>query len=183
MFFLYFYNTIIILAILLFIKIHIYYIMKVLFLVVGKTEDSYLKTGIDKYIKRLKHYLSFELKVIPALKNNKNLSFELQKNKEGQLILQQLQSGDEIILLDEKGKLFDSVQFADFIEKKIINSSKRLVFIVGGPYGFSNDVYNKAMIKLSLSKMTFSHQMIRLFFVEQIYRAMTIINNQPYHHV
>lgn len=157
--------------------------MKILFLVIGKTDESYLETGISKYIKRLERYIPFEMKVIPDIKNRKTLSEEQQKKLEGELILSQFNTGDEMILLDEKGKTFSSVSFSQWIEHKLNTSNKRLVFVVGGPYGFSNDVYDKAKVKISLSEMTFSHQMIRLIFVEQLYRAFTIIKGEPYHHI
>lgn len=157
--------------------------MKILFLVIGKTDESYLETGISKYIKRLERYIPFEMKVIPDIKNRKTLSEEQQKKLEGELILSQFNTGDEMILLDEKGKTFSSVSFSQWIEHKLNTSNKRLIFVVGGPYGFSNDVYEKAKIKISLSEMTFSHQMIRLIFVEQLYRAFTIIKGEPYHHI
>ena len=156
--------------------------MKVMLLVIGKTDEKYLEIGISKYIDRLKHYLPFELKVIPDIKNVKNLSEAQQKVKEGELILGQLQNTDEVVLLDENGKLHSSRSFAGFIEQKMIHGVKRVVFVVGGPYGFSDEVYQKASGKISLSKMTFSHQMVRLLFVEQLYRANTILKNQPYHH-
>lgn len=157
--------------------------MKILFLVIGKTDESYLETGISKYIKRLERYIPFEMKVIPDIKNRKTLSEEQQKKLEGELILSQFNTGDEMILLDEKGKTFSSVSFSQWIEHKLNTSNKRLIFVVGGPYGFSNDVYDKAKVKISLSEMTFSHQMIRLIFVEQLYRAFTIIKGEPYHHI
>ena len=157
--------------------------MKILFVVIGKTDESYLDTGICKYIKRLEHYIPFEMKVIPDIKNRKTLTEEQQKKAEGDLILSQLNPGDDLILLDEKGKTFTSVMFSQWIEKQMNAGSKRIVFVVGGPYGFSKDVYDKAKFKISLSEMTFSHQMIRLIFVEQLYRAFTIIKGEPYHHV
>ncbi|GAF01499.1 23S rRNA (pseudouridine(1915)-N(3))-methyltransferase RlmH [Saccharicrinis fermentans] len=156
--------------------------MKIILVLIGKTDESYLNTGIKKYLDRLIHYIPFEMKVIPDLKNTKNMTEEQQKNKEGELILQQIQPGDEMILLDEGGKIFSSREFASFMEQKLLRGLKRLVFVIGGPYGFSNNVYHKANGKVSLSKMTFSHQMVRLIFAEQIYRAMTILKNQPYHH-
>jgi 23S rRNA (pseudouridine1915-N3)-methyltransferase len=156
--------------------------MKVIFIVIGKTDEAYLDKGINKYIDRLKHYIPFEMKVIPDLKKTRNLTEDQQKTKEGELILQQLQASDEMILLDEGGKAFSSREFAGFMEQKLLRGLKRLVFVVGGPYGFSKEVYNRSNAKVSLSKMTFSHQMVRLIFVEQIYRAMTILKNQPYHH-
>lgn len=156
--------------------------MKITLLVIGKTDQKALLQLIEAYHKRLQHYVKFSLEIIPDLKNTKNLSQELQKEKEGELILQKLQPGDQLMLLDEKGKEFRSIEFADFLQKKMNSGLKRLVFVVGGPYGFSNEVYQKAQGKISLSRMTFSHQMIRLFVVEQIYRAYTILKNEPYHH-
>lgn len=156
--------------------------MKILFLVVGKTNGKYFNEAIDDYRNRLKFYIPFEMEVIPELKNAKNLSFEQQKEKEADLILKSLQGGDHVVLLDEKGKELTSSQFSAYIEKKMHTVNKRLVFIVGGPYGFSDRVYAAAAEKIGLSKMTFSHQMVRLFFIEQIYRAFTIMNNEPYHH-
>lgn len=156
--------------------------MKITLLVIGKTEADYLIKGINEYLKRLKHYVPFELNVIPALKNTKNLTEEQQKDKEGELLLAQIKPTDTIILLDENGKQFSSVKFSWYIEKYMIAGTRNLVFIVGGPYGFSNDVYNKSNGKISLSEMTFSHQMVRLIFVEQLYRAMTILKGEPYHH-
>ncbi|MCU4158244.1 23S rRNA (pseudouridine(1915)-N(3))-methyltransferase RlmH [Carboxylicivirga sp. A043] len=156
--------------------------MKVVLVVIGKTDESYLKSGIEIFEKRLKHYIPYEMKVIPDLKKTKNLSTNQQKTMEGELLLQSFQAGDHIVLLDEKGKEFTSVEFAKLIEKRMVAGLKRLVFIIGGPYGFSDDVYARANSKISLSKMTFSHQMIRLIFVEQLYRANTILKNEPYHH-
>lgn len=157
--------------------------MKILFLVIGKTDESYLDTGILKYIKRLEHYVPFEMKVIPDIKNRKTLTEEQQKKAEGDLILSNINIGDDLILLDEHGKTFSSVSFSQWIEKQMNAGSKRIIFVVGGPYGFSKEVYDKAKFKISLSEMTFSHQMIRLIFVEQLYRAFTIIKGEPYHHV
>lgn len=156
--------------------------MKIVLLVVGKTTESYFIQGIDEYSKRLAHYVPFELTVIPELRNTKSLSADQQKEREADLILKALQPGDYVVLLDEHGREFTSLQFASYLEKKMANIAKRLVFVVGGPYGFSNRVYQAAQEKISLSKMTYSHQMIRLIFTEQLYRAMTILNNEPYHH-
>ncbi|WP_075601834.1 23S rRNA (pseudouridine(1915)-N(3))-methyltransferase RlmH [Saccharicrinis aurantiacus] len=156
--------------------------MKVVLVVIGKTDEQYLEKGISKFIDRLKHYVPFEMKVIPDIKNTKNMKALQQKQKEGELILAQLQSGDELILLDEGGKSFSSRGFSNFMEQKMLRGLKRLVFVIGGPYGFSDEVYKKSNGKVSLSAMTFSHQMVRLIFVEQIYRAFTILKNQPYHH-
>lgn len=156
--------------------------MKIVLLVVGKTTESYFVQGIDEYSKRLAHYVPFELAVIPELRNTKSLSTDQQKEREADLILKALQPGDYLVLLDEHGREFTSLQFASYLEKKMANIAKRLIFVVGGPYGFSNRVYQAAQEKISLSKMTYSHQMIRLIFTEQLYRAMTILNNEPYHH-
>ena len=156
--------------------------MKITLLVIGKTDDKQLMHLTETYRKRLQHYIKFDLQVIPDIKNAKNLSQEQQKEREGQLILQQLQAGDLLVLLDEKGRDYRSVEFAQYLQKKMNSGLKRLVFVVGGPYGFSQSVYKQAKGQVSLSKMTFSHQMIRLFFVEQLYRAFTILNNEPYHH-
>ena len=156
--------------------------MKISLLVIGKTDAGYFVDAIREYENRLGHYIPFEMQVIPDIKNSKNLTEDQQKDKEGELILKNLQAGDYVVLLDERGKEFSSLQFATYIEKKTHTVAKRLVFIIGGPYGFAEMIYNKASEKISLSKMTFSHQMIRLIFVEQLYRAMTILNNEPYHH-
>ena len=156
--------------------------MKITLLIVGKTEDAYLKEGIDKYLKRLKHYTKIEVAEITELKNTKALTQEQQKAKEAELILKKITALDYVILLDEKGIEVSSSQFAAYIDKKAIGSVANLVFIVGGPYGFDQTVYQRANDKLSLSRMTFSHQMVRLFFVEQLYRAFTIIKGEPYHH-
>ena len=156
--------------------------MKFTLLVVGRTVEKHYITAINDYAERTKHYISFDIEVIPELKNTKSLSMEQQKEKEGELILKALLPGDVVVLLDEHGKEFRSVEFASWVERKMHTVSKRLVFIIGGPYGFSPAVYAVAQEKISLSKMTFSHQMIRLIFVEQLYRAMTILNNGPYHH-
>ncbi|MEO3404273.1 23S rRNA (pseudouridine(1915)-N(3))-methyltransferase RlmH [Mucilaginibacter sp. CAU 1740] len=156
--------------------------MKITFLTVGKTENAYLKEGIDKYVKRLKHYTKLELAEIPELKNTKALSPEQQKAKEAELILKKITPLDFVILMDEKGSEFTSTQFAAYINKKEVTTSANLIFIIGGPYGFDPSVYQRANDKISLSKMTFSHQMVRLFFVEQLYRAYTIMKGEPYHH-
>ncbi len=156
--------------------------MKTILLVVGKTVEPHYIAAIKDYVERTKHFISFDMEVIPELKNTKNLSEEQQKEKEGELILKSLQSGDVVVLLDEFGKEFRSVEFARWMEKKLANVNKRLVFIVGGPYGFAQKVYDAAHEKISLSKMTFSHQMVRLIFVEQLYRAMSILHGGPYHH-
>lgn len=156
--------------------------MKIKLLAIGKTDDKNLLTLMQTYEKRLKHYIKFEIEIIPDIKNVKNISVNEQKEKEGDLILKSVKTTDHIILLDEKGKEFRSVEFSKFMQKKMNAGIKQLVLIIGGPYGFSDKIYQKANGKLSLSKMTFSHQMIRLFVVEQIYRAFTILKNEPYHH-
>lgn len=156
--------------------------MKIKLLTVGKTTNPHLIKLQDEYQNRLKYYIPFDLTVIPELKNTKNLSVDEQQEKEADLILKQLEINDEVILLDEKGKQYTSVGFSEFISKKMLASHKRMIFVVGGPYGFSERVYQRANGKISLSAMTFSHQMIRLIFVEQLYRAMTILKGEPYHH-
>ena len=156
--------------------------MNIVFLTVGKTEASYWKEALAEYQRRLQHYVPFELQVLPDIKNTKNLTKTEQKNQEGVLIRKALQAGDWCVLLDEQGKEYTSMEFAAYLEKKIQIVSRRLVFVIGGPYGFSDEVYQIASERLSLSKMTFSHQMIRQIFVEQLYRAMTILRGEPYHH-
>lgn len=156
--------------------------MKIAFIVVGKTTDSDLQKLQDQYNNRLKHYVTFDNIIIPELKNTKSLSVDVQKEKEGELILKTLDTSDDVILLDDKGKQYSSMDFSGFIQRKMNASTRRLVFVVGGPYGFSQAVYDRANGKLSLSLMTFSHQMIRLLFVEQVYRAFTILKGEPYHH-
>ena len=156
--------------------------MKVVLLVVGKTDAGSWSKALDDYMGRLKYYIPFKIEVIPDLKKAKSITESQQKEQEGLLILKSLQAGDYCVLLDERGKEVTSKQFASFIDKKMQEVSRRLVFVIGGPYGFSEDVYTKAAECISLSKMTFSHQMIRPIFVEQLYRAMTIIRGEPYHH-
>lgn len=156
--------------------------MKIILLVIGKTDEAYLQKGLEIFLKRIPHYVSFEMKVIPDIKNAKNLSEEQQKDKEGEMILQQILPSDELFLLDENGIEVSSVDFARFLEKKMLSGIKRMVFVIGGPYGFSGNVYSRAIGKISLSKMTFSHQMVRLIFAEQLYRALTILKGEPYHH-
>ena len=156
--------------------------MEITLIVIGKTNAKYLIEGLDEYTRRLKHYITYNINILPDIKNTKNLTEEQQKETEGKLILNALKPGDFLVLLDERGKEFSSMQFSDYLQRKMNSGLRRLVFVVGGPFGFSKDVYNKADEKLSLSKMTFSHEMIRLFFTEQIYRAMTIIRGEPYHH-
>lgn len=157
--------------------------MKIVLLMIGKTDNAACTQAIDDYKRRLNHYLPFEINIIPDLKNTRNLSDSQQKEKEGELILKALQPGDCCVLLDEKGKEYTSISFASYLENKMHTVRKRLVFVIGGPYGFSNEVYKASPERLSLSKMTFSHQMVRLLFTEQLYRAMSILSHEPYHHV
>lgn len=156
--------------------------MKITLLTVGKTEDKYLIEGIDIYLKRLKHYIPFRILELPELKNTKSLSKDQQKIKEAELLFKNIQSTDYVILLDENGAELTSKKFSVYLNKKMVGGQQHLVFIIGGPYGFSDDVYARCNDKLSLSQMTFSHQMIRLFFTEQLYRAFTILKGEPYHH-
>jgi 23S rRNA (pseudouridine1915-N3)-methyltransferase len=156
--------------------------MKVKLLCIGKTEKKFLVEGENEYEKRLQKYISFEKIEINDIKNAKNFSEEQLKVKEGELILGKVQSTDFLVLLDERGKMYSSLKFADFLQHCFLRGNKNLIFVVGGPYGFSKAVYDRANEKLSLSSMTLSHQMIRLFFIEQIYRGMTILKNEPYHH-
>lgn len=156
--------------------------MKGVLIVVGKTTDKRFETIIQEYIERIRHYIPFTIEVIPELKNTKGLSQDEQKKREGEQILKSLQAGDYIVLLDEHGSERTSMDFASWMQKKMAAGPKRLVFIVGGPYGFSDAIHQKGNEEISLSRMTLSHQMIRMFFVEQIYRAMTILNGEPYHH-
>ncbi|MGX1929180.1 23S rRNA (pseudouridine(1915)-N(3))-methyltransferase RlmH [Flagellimonas sp. 2504JD4-2] len=156
--------------------------MQITVLAIGKTDSSELAKLIAVYEKRLGHYIKFKFVVIPDLKNSKNLSEKLQKEKEGELILNQVHSSDTLLLLDENGKQFSSVEFAQFLQKKINSGLKHLVLAIGGPYGFNDKVYQRCNGQISLSKMTFSHQMVRLFLIEQLYRGFTILRNEPYHH-
>ena len=156
--------------------------MECVLLCVGKTDRAELRQLIELYQNRLRHYTKFSLVIIDDIKNNKNLSEKQQKEAEGKALEKQLKAGDRIILLDENGKNFGSVAFAEWINKQQISGIKRLVFMIGGPYGFSAEIYAMAQQKISLSKMTFSHQMARLLFVEQLYRVHTILKNEPYHH-
>lgn len=156
--------------------------MNIKLLAIGKTDNKALQQLMDDYMKRLSFYVKFDLEVIPDIKNVKNLSEAQQKEKEGELILSKLTATDQLVLLDENGKTFSSVGFSEELQKKMNSGIKTLVFVIGGPYGFSEAVYSKAQGKVSLSAMTFSHQMVRLFFIEQVYRAFTILRNEPYHH-
>jgi 23S rRNA (pseudouridine1915-N3)-methyltransferase len=156
--------------------------MNIKLITIGKTDDQQLQQLITAYQKRLSFYIKFDLEIIPDLKNVKSLSEIQQKEKEGELILSKIGATDHLVLLDENGKSFSSVEFSVELQKKMNSGIKTLVFVVGGPYGFSPEVYQKAQGKISLSPMTFSHQLVRLFFVEQLYRAFTILRNEPYHH-
>ncbi len=156
--------------------------MKVKLIVVGKTNQDYLKEGIAQYLKRLKHYIPFDMVVVQDVKNAKNKSEAQLKEEEGRLILNQLDAGTVLILMDEKGKEFTSTGWANYFQQHMNRGVRSLTFVIGGAYGFSEEVYQQAQGKVALSKMTFSHQMVRLFFVEQVYRAMTILKGQPYHH-
>ncbi|WP_029033734.1 23S rRNA (pseudouridine(1915)-N(3))-methyltransferase RlmH [Salinimicrobium terrae] len=156
--------------------------MTIKLLTIGKTDDANLHNLIDTYVNRLGHYNKFELEIIPDLKKTKNLSVDQQKTAEGKLILDKLNTSDFVVLLDENGKQFSSEGFSEYIQKRLNSGMKQLIFVIGGPYGFSEEVYSRADGKLCLSIMTFSHQMVRLFFVEQLYRAFTILRNEPYHH-
>ena len=155
--------------------------MKIKLIVIGKTDEKYLKQGLAKYEDRLKHYAKYETVVIPDVKKGKKHNVVLQQEEEGKMILSKLQNSDHLVLLDERGKAFSSVQYAKHLEKKMVGGVSSIVFVIGGPFGFSQAVYDRANEKLSLSAMTFSHQMIRLFFVEQIYRTFTIIRGEKYH--
>lgn len=156
--------------------------MKSTLIVIGKTTDARFTALIQEYVDRISHYIPFNIEVIPELKNAKNLSIDQQKEREAELLQKQLQPGDFLVLLDEHGRERRSMDFAQWMQKRMASSPKRLVFVVGGPYGFAQQIHRMANEEISLSQMTFSHQMIRLLFVEQIYRAMTILNNEPYHH-
>lgn len=156
--------------------------MKVCLLVIGKTDTEFVRAGIAEYEKRLKYYIPYEMRVIPDIRNTKNMNETQQKGREGVLILEQVEVSDFVILLDEKGNEYTSKTFAEFLAQKMLTSIKRIVFVIGGPYGFSEEVYKRANMKISLSKMTFSHQMVRMIFTEQLYRAMTILKGEPYHH-
>ncbi len=155
--------------------------MKITLLTIGQTDDPWLRDAIGAYMQRINRYTGFGIHHIPTPKKWNSLSAVQRKEQEGKLLLEQMQESDFVVLLDEKGKVFNSVQFAGFIQERMNRSTRKLMFIVGGPWGFSPEVYRKAQMKLSLSAMTFSHQMVRLFFTEQLYRAFTILKNEPYH--
>ena len=156
--------------------------MKIKLIAIGKTDNSALQALIDDYLKRLSFYIKFELEIITVIKNVKNLSEALQKEKEGEMILSKISPMDHLILLDEKGKSFSSMDFSSFIEKKAMQGKTRIIFVIGGAFGFSPEVYDRANELVSLSKMTFSHQLIRLIFLEQLYRSFTILKGEKYHH-
>ena len=156
--------------------------MKITLLVVGKTTDKHIQALTQEYLQRLSHYLPVDIEVIPELRQTKALSQDDQKQREAKLILQHIKPVDHVALLDEHGDEPRSIQFAQLLQKRMASGVKRLLFIVGGPYGFAPEIYARADEKISLSRLTFSHQMVRLFFIEQVYRAMTILNNEPYHH-
>ena len=156
--------------------------MKIKLLTIGKTDSRPLQHLIDEYCKRLGFYISFSMDIIPDIKNTKNLTTKQQKIAEGKELLKRIEKSDAVILLDENGKLYNSIQFSTYLQKKMNSGLKKIVFIIGGPYGFSDDLYSRCNGKVSLSPMTFSHQMVRLFFTEQLYRSLTILRNEPYHH-
>ncbi|MGM9678987.1 MAG: 23S rRNA (pseudouridine(1915)-N(3))-methyltransferase RlmH [Bacteroidaceae bacterium] len=156
--------------------------MKAVLIVVGKTTYKHFEAGISEYLSRISHYLQFSIEVIPELKATRNLSESEQKEREAALITKVLQPSDHVVLLDEHGSERTSIEFARWMQRKMAMGLRRLVFIIGGPYGFADSIHRLAAEEVSVSKMTFSHQMIRLIFVEQVYRAMTILNNEPYHH-
>jgi 23S rRNA (pseudouridine1915-N3)-methyltransferase len=156
--------------------------MQIKLIAIGKTDRKEYEAIIADFQKRVGFYIKFDFEIVPDIKNNKNLSEEQQKLQEGRLFLQKIQSQDVVVLLDEHGKTFSSVHFANYLQKKMNASTKQLIFLIGGPYGFSEEIYQRANEKISLSEMTFSHQMIRFIFIEQLYRAMTILRHEPYHH-
>lgn len=156
--------------------------MKISLLCIGKTDDKFIQEGIEKYLKRLKHYIPFHIITLADIKNAKNMSTVQQMEKEGELFFKNLTNTDFVVLLDEKGKAFRSVEFADYLQQKMVGSVQHIVFLIGGPYGFAPKVKERANFAMSLSKLTFSHQMVRLFFIEQVYRALTIMKGEPYHH-
>ena len=156
--------------------------MKTTLILVGKTTDRYLDALIADYVQRIRHYMTFDVEVIPDLRAGKSLTQSQQREQDGRLILQHLRQGDYLLLLDERGREMRSVEWAEYLGRLFCKSYKRLVFVVGGPYGFSQEVYDRCQGKISLSRMTFSHQMIRLIFTEQVYRALTILHGEPYHH-
>ena len=156
--------------------------MKIKLLSIGKTEENYLKEGIELYIKKIGYYFPFEYEELSALKQTKNLNFSEQKKREGEILLKKIAPSDTVILLDENGKQYSSVEFSDFLQQKMLQNLKQITFVIGGAYGFSEEVYQRKNHSLSLSSMTFSHQMVRLIFLEQLYRGASILKNEPYHH-
>jgi 23S rRNA (pseudouridine1915-N3)-methyltransferase len=156
--------------------------MKVLLLMVGKTAEPWLQQGVKQYFDRLNHYLPFEARILPDIKNAGKMKAEVLKQLEGELILKNVENSDQLVLLDEGGKIFSSRGFSEYMEKQMLGGARRLIFVIGGAWGFPEEVYQRANGKISLSRMTFSHQMVRLIFAEQLYRAMTILKNEPYHH-
>ena len=156
--------------------------MEIILLTVGKTSTEYIKTGIEEYCKRLRRYVPFTIKSLPDVKNARKLTEDQQKTEEGKLLLSEFNGSDLVVLLDERGEMLTSRGFSDFLQRAMLSGRKRTLFVIGGPYGFSDEVYARADTKLSFSRMTFSHEMIRLFFTEQVYRAMTILKGEPYHH-
>lgn len=156
--------------------------MKITLVAIGKTDNKNLEILIEDYTKRLKHYVTFAFEVIPDIKNAKNLSKSQQKQLEGQEILKRITPSDALIILDENGKSYSSVAFSDYLQKKMNSGLKNLAFVIGGPYGFAEEIHTRANGKIALSQMTFSHQMVRLLFIEQLYRGFTILRNEPYHH-
>ena len=157
--------------------------VKITLLLVGATDKKYLIEGIEDYQKRLIHYLPFEIRILADIKNSRHLSADQQKEREGKALLDLVSSGDELVLLDVEGAEYSSPGLANWIEKRMLSGTKQVLFVVGGPYGFSDAVYKRADSKMSLSKLTFPHQLVRVLFIEQLYRAMTIIKGEPYHHV
>lgn len=155
--------------------------MNIKLVVVGKTEEKYLKEGIEIFEKRLKFYIPYEMIIIPSLKDTKSLTPQMVKEKEGELIIKQVSKADKVVLFDEMGEEFRSIEYANFLQKNMNAGIKTICFVVGGAFGFSDEVYKIANLKIAMSKMTFSHQMIRLMIVEQLYRAFTILKNEPYH--
>ena len=156
--------------------------MKIKLLSIGKTEENYLKEGIETYIKKIEHYFPFEYEELPALKQTKKLNFLEQKKREGDILLKKITASDFVILLDEKGKHYSSIEFSEFLQQRMMQNCKQIIFVIGGAYGFSDAVYQRKNHAVSLSPMTFSHQMVRLIFVEQLYRGASILKHEPYHH-
>jgi len=156
--------------------------MKIAVLQTGKTTEKHIAEGVENYSARIRKFTGFEIITLPDIKNARNMTIDEQKIKEGKKILNSIRKDDYIVLLDEKGKEFRTIEFSDWIRKRFMNSEKRILFVIGGPWGFSEEMYDIADLKLSLSRMTFSHQVVRLLFMEQLYRAFTIIRGEPYHH-